>query len=122
MIKREIEFRTNTCMNYFANKEGIRDDFRAFENFFPTKEELSYHKFLLKYPCPAKHRKNPWIRKGNYMNVKVPCMIGHMFREHTYVDLKAPVNIMSRLYFNWIMSDELEPRRILITAIDYAIL
>ena len=38
-------------------------------------------------------------------------MIGHLFREHTYIDLKAPVNIMSRLYYNWIMGDRLEPRQ-----------
>lgn len=38
-------------------------------------------------------------------------MIGHMFREHTYVDLQAPMNIMSRLYYNWIMSNELKPRQ-----------
>ena len=45
------------------------------------------------------------------MNLKVPCMIGHMIREHTYIDLKAPMNIMSRLYYNWIMNEKLKPRR-----------
>ena len=38
-------------------------------------------------------------------------MIDHMFREHIYVDLQAPMNIMSRLYYNWIMSNELKPRQ-----------
>ena len=38
-------------------------------------------------------------------------MIGYMSREHTYIDLKAPMNIMSRLYYNWIMSKRLSPRK-----------
>ena len=105
--------------NHYENKANLndnnmmesRDDLEIVQNSSLTLEELSYHKFLLKYPCPAKHRKYPWIRRGNYFNVKVPCMIGHMFREHTYIDLKAPMNIMSRLYYNWIMRDELEPRQ-----------
>ena len=79
------------------NEIKIRDELEATQNSSLTLEELSYYKFLPKYPCPAKHRKHPWIRKGNYLNVKIPCMIGHMFREHIYVDFKAPVNIMSRL-------------------------
>ena len=38
-------------------------------------------------------------------------MIGHIFREHTYIDLRAPVNVMSRRYYNMIMSNKIEPRR-----------
>ena len=65
-------------------------------DFAPTPDELSYHRFLLQHPCPSKYRKMPWIRKHNYRKIKIPCMIGYMFREHTYIDLKAPMNIMSR--------------------------
>lgn len=89
----------------------LRDDLRLVHNSSPILEGLSHHKFIFKCPCPAKNRKYPWIRKGGYFNVKVPCMIGHMFREHTYIDLKAPMNFMSRLYYNWIMSNELNPRQ-----------
>ena len=45
------------------------------------------------------------------MNIKIPCMVGYLFREHTYIDPKAPMNIMSRLYYNWIMNDRLTPRK-----------
>lgn len=38
-------------------------------------------------------------------------MIGYMSREHTYIDLKAPMNIMTRLYYNWIMNERLSPRK-----------
>ena len=93
------------------NEIKCRDELEATQNLSLTIEELSYYKFLPKCPCPAKHREHPWIRRGNYLNVKIPCMIGHMFREHTYIDFKAPVNIMSRLYYNWIMSDKMEPRK-----------
>lgn len=82
-----------------------------FTDFSPTPEELSYHRFLLQHPCPSKYRKMPWIRKHNYRNIKISCMIGYMSREHTYIDLKAPMNIMSRLYYNWIMNERLSPRK-----------
>ena len=88
-----------------------RDALEEAQNSSVTIEELSYYKFLLKFPCPAKHRKHPWIRRRNPLNLKIPCMIGHIFREHTYIDLRAPVNVMSRRYYNMIMSTKIEPRR-----------
>ena len=121
--RREREIKAFGELNELINKEKklarlsksseveSRDDLEEVQNSSITIEELSYHKFLLKCPCPAKHREHPLIIRGNYLNVKIPCMIGHMFREHTYIDLRAPVNVMSRLYYNWIMSDKLEPRQ-----------
>ena len=38
-------------------------------------------------------------------------MIGYKYREHTYIDLKSPMNIMFRLYYSWIMNGKLEPRK-----------
>ena len=34
-----------------------------------------------------------------------------MYRKHTYIDLKAPMNVMSKLYYSWIMNEELKPRQ-----------
>jgi hypothetical protein len=82
-----------------------------FTDFAPTPDELSYHRFLLQHPCPSKYKKAPWIRRYNFRKIKIPCMIGYMSREHTYIDLKAPMNIMSRLYYNCIMNERLSPRK-----------
>ena len=36
-----------------------RDALEEAQNSSVTIEELSYYEFLLKFPCPAKHRKHP---------------------------------------------------------------
>ncbi|GJZ27736.1 hypothetical protein Tco_0572383 [Tanacetum coccineum] len=76
---------------------------------FPTMKELRYHEWLLKNPRP------PWvkakIRTGNVNNVKFSCMIGQFNKEQAYLYPESPINIMSRLHYNWIMSNRLEPRR-----------
>ncbi|GJZ20966.1 hypothetical protein Tco_0558005, partial [Tanacetum coccineum] len=72
-------------------------------------KELRYHEWLLKKPRP------PWvkakIRTGNLNNVKFSCMIGHFDKKQSYLDMKSPINVMSRLHYNWIMSKRLGPRR-----------
>ena len=45
------------------------------------------------------------------MNIKIPYMVGYIYRKHTYIDLQAPMNVMSRLYYTWIMNEELKPRQ-----------
>ena len=68
LIKKERGLKIDHCENntvfYNSNTMESRDDLEVFQNSSPTLEELSHHKFLLKYPCPAKHRKNPWIKRG----------------------------------------------------------
>ncbi|GJR47052.1 hypothetical protein Tco_1315155 [Tanacetum coccineum] len=65
---------------------------------FPTMNELRYHEWLLKNPRP------PWvkakIRTRDVNNMKFSCMTGQFNKEQAYLDLKSPVNIMSRLYYN----------------------
>ncbi|GKB54538.1 hypothetical protein Tco_0905291 [Tanacetum coccineum] len=89
-------------------EEEEEDDPEHFDTF-PTMKELRYHEWLLKNPRP------PWvkakIRTGNVNNVKFSCMIGQFNKEQAYLDLESPINIMSRLHYNWIMSNRLEPRR-----------
>nr|GFC91712.1 protein kinase-like domain, concanavalin A-like lectin/glucanase domain protein [Tanacetum cinerariifolium] len=43
--------------------------------------------------------------------MKFSCMIGQFNREQAYLDLESPINIMSKLHYNWIMNNRLEPRR-----------
>ncbi|GKC04182.1 hypothetical protein Tco_0995792 [Tanacetum coccineum] len=89
-------------------KEEEEDNPKHFDTF-PTMKELRYHERLLKNPRP------PWvkakIKTGNVNNVKFSCMIGQFNKEQAYLDLESPINVMSRLHYNWIMSNRLEPRR-----------
>nr|GEV93275.1 protein kinase-like domain, concanavalin A-like lectin/glucanase domain protein [Tanacetum cinerariifolium] len=76
---------------------------------FPTREELKYPEFILKNP------RSPWIRAKirtkNLNNIKIPCMIGQLFKEQAYINLESPVNVMSKLNYHWIMNKELESRK-----------
>ncbi|GJU02687.1 MAK10-like protein [Tanacetum coccineum] len=89
-------------------EEEEEDNPKHFETF-PTMKELRYHERLLKNHRP------PWvkamIRTENVNNMKFSCMIGQFNKEQVYLDLESPINIMSRLHYNWIMSNRLEPRR-----------
>ncbi|GJX30092.1 hypothetical protein Tco_0238171 [Tanacetum coccineum] len=89
-------------------KEEEEDSPKHFDTF-PTMKELRYHEWLLKNPRP------PWVkakvRTENLNNVKFSCMIGHLDKKQAYVDMESPINVMSRLHYNWIMSKRLGPRR-----------
>ncbi|GKC36301.1 hypothetical protein Tco_1048685 [Tanacetum coccineum] len=97
-------------------KEEIEEEIKEEEEVSPehfdtflTMKELRYHEWLLKNPRP------PWvkakIRTGNLNNVKFSCMIGHFDKKQACLDMKSPINVMSRLHYNWIMSKRLESRR-----------
>ncbi|GKE65792.1 hypothetical protein Tco_1519953 [Tanacetum coccineum] len=101
--KKQVEEKTEG-----ETKEEKEDDPEHFDTF-PTLKELRYHEWHLKNPRP------PWvkskIRTGNVNNVKFSYMIGQFNKEQAYLDLESPINVMSRLHYNWIMSNRLEPRR-----------
>ncbi|GJV85649.1 protein kinase-like domain, concanavalin A-like lectin/glucanase domain protein [Tanacetum coccineum] len=88
-------------------EEDEEEDVQYFDTF-PTLEELGYHEWLLKYPKPSWVK--AMIRTESLNNVKFSCMIGHFVKKKAYIDLESPVNVMSRLYYNWIISGRLEPR------------
>ncbi|GJY28810.1 hypothetical protein Tco_0404577 [Tanacetum coccineum] len=44
---------------------------------FPTREELTYHKYLMSGPIPSIFLRNPIITGGCPHNLKIPCNIGH---------------------------------------------
>ncbi|GJR58167.1 MAK10-like protein [Tanacetum coccineum] len=78
-------------------------------NLFPTMEELTHHEWLLKNPQP------PWvktrIRSESLNNIKISCMVSHLFKRHAYIDLESPINIMSRRQYNQIMTYGLRSRQ-----------
>ncbi|GJX19312.1 retrotransposon ORF1 [Tanacetum coccineum] len=48
--------------------------------------------------------------EGCPYNLKIPCNIGHVHIEKAYIDLNSPLNIMTRMMYNWIMRRKLDPR------------
>ncbi|GJU91213.1 protein kinase-like domain, concanavalin A-like lectin/glucanase domain protein [Tanacetum coccineum] len=84
------------------------DDLEYFDTF-PTTKELGYHEWILKNPRPP--RVNAKVKMGNLNNIKISCMIGQFLKEHAYIDLESPINVMSKLNYYWIISDGLKLRR-----------
>ncbi|GKE62916.1 retrotransposon ORF1 [Tanacetum coccineum] len=80
-----------------------------FDNF-PTREELTYHRYLMSGPVPSIFLRNPIIMEGCPHNLKIPCNIGHIHIEKAYIDLNSPLNVMTRMMYNWIMRRKLDPR------------
>ncbi|GKC73658.1 hypothetical protein Tco_1119541 [Tanacetum coccineum] len=77
---------------------------------FPTKSELAYHKYLMCAPILSLFLRNPIIVEGSPSNLKIPCNIGHVHMGKAYIDLNSPINITTRMQYNWIMRKQLEPR------------
>ncbi|GKB47718.1 hypothetical protein Tco_0898471 [Tanacetum coccineum] len=102
-VESEEEFEEETKDEIEEEEEDSPKHFDT----FPTMKELRYHEWLLKNPRP------PWVkakvRTGNLNNVKFSCMIGHFDKKQAYLDMESPINVMSRLHYNWIMSKRLGP-------------
>ncbi|GJZ85089.1 hypothetical protein Tco_0650428 [Tanacetum coccineum] len=97
-----------------SHKEGPEAGVQEVEYFdiFPTRSELAYHKYLMCGPIPSIFLRNPIIIEGCPSNLKIPCNIGHVHVEKAYIDLNSPLNIMTRMMYNWIMRRKLDPRKI----------
>ncbi|GKB86243.1 hypothetical protein Tco_0958515 [Tanacetum coccineum] len=79
-------------------------------DIFPTRSELAYHKYLMCGPIPSIFLRNPIITEGCPSNLKIPCNIRHMHVEKAYIDPNSPLNIMTRMMYNWIMRRKFNPR------------
>ncbi|GKE70334.1 hypothetical protein Tco_1528406 [Tanacetum coccineum] len=79
-------------------------------DIFPTMSELAYHKYLMCSPIPSIFLRNPIITEGCPSNLKIPCNISHVHVEKAYIDPNFPLNIMTRMMYNWIMRRKLDPR------------
>ncbi|GKA03152.1 hypothetical protein Tco_0675933 [Tanacetum coccineum] len=91
---KELELRTHRRNNF---EEGL------FKDRFHTEEELIYNKELLGEPQPHFSNLEPKFRRGGPQSLKIPCVIGTVYTGHTYIDLRSPVNIMFRTYYNKII-------------------
>nr|GEX52259.1 MAK10-like protein [Tanacetum cinerariifolium] len=76
----------------------------------PTRSELAYPKYLMCGPVPLIFLRNPIITEGCPSTLKIPCNIRHVHAERAYIDLNSPLNIMTRMMYNWIMRRKLDPR------------
>ncbi|GJU90954.1 hypothetical protein Tco_1303377 [Tanacetum coccineum] len=92
--------------------EGVTMEEPVVEYFdtFPTRDELTYHRYLMSGPIPSIFLRNPIIMEGCPYNLKIPCNIRHVHIEKAYIDLNSPLNIMTRMMYNWIMRRKLNPR------------
>ncbi|GJX76891.1 hypothetical protein Tco_0323702, partial [Tanacetum coccineum] len=79
-------------------------------DIFPTQSELAYHKYLMCDPIPLIFLRNPIITEGCPSNLKIPCNIRHVHVEKAYIDLNSPLNIMTRMMYNWFMRRKLDPK------------
>ncbi|GKC86572.1 MAK10-like protein, partial [Tanacetum coccineum] len=79
-------------------------------DIFLTRIELAYHKYLMCSPILLIFIRNPIIIEGCPSNLKIPCNIGHVHVEKAYIDPNSPLNIMTRMMYNWIMRRKLDPR------------
>nr|GEU61194.1 retrotransposon Orf1 [Tanacetum cinerariifolium] len=81
-----------------------------YSDIFLARSELTYHKYLMYGPIPLIFLRNPFIAGGCPSNLKIPCNIGHVHIQKAYIDLNSPLNIMTRMMYNWIMRRKLNPR------------
>ncbi|GJS17481.1 hypothetical protein Tco_0411953 [Tanacetum coccineum] len=90
-------------------EEGAKTEEPVVEYFntFSTRNELTYHRYLMSGPIPSIFLRNPIITEGCPYNLKIPCNIGHVHIEKAYIDLNSPLNIMTRMMYNWIMRRKL---------------
>ncbi|GJS97422.1 hypothetical protein Tco_0804390 [Tanacetum coccineum] len=79
-------------------------------DIFPTWRELSYHKYLMCGPILSIFLRNLIITEGCPSNLQILCNIGHVHMEKAYIDLNSPLNIMTRMMYNWIIRRKLDPR------------
>ncbi|GJZ22432.1 retrotransposon ORF1, partial [Tanacetum coccineum] len=77
---------------------------------FLTRSELAYYKYLMCGPIPSIFLGNPIIAEGCPSNLKISCNIGHVHVEKAYIDLNSPLNVMTRMIYNWFMRRKLDPR------------
>ncbi|GJW38976.1 MAK10-like protein [Tanacetum coccineum] len=103
-----------------SRKEGPEDEGSAtivgleveYFDTFLTRSELAYHMYLMSGPIPSLFLRNPIIIEGCPSNLKIPCNIRHVHVEKAYIDHNFPLNVMTRMLYNWIMRRKLNPREV----------
>ncbi|GJY47397.1 hypothetical protein Tco_0436460 [Tanacetum coccineum] len=90
-----------------ATIEGLKVEY--FDTFL-TRSELAYHRYLMSGMIPSLFLRDPIIAEECPSNLKIPCNIGQVHVEKAYIDLNSPLNVMTGMLYNWIMSRKLDPR------------
>nr|GEV24455.1 copia protein [Tanacetum cinerariifolium] len=67
-------------------------------------------RYLMSGPIPLIFLRNPIITEGCPHNLKIPCNIRHVDIKKAYINLNSPLNIMTRMMYNWNMKRKLDPR------------
>ncbi|GKC10112.1 hypothetical protein Tco_1001722 [Tanacetum coccineum] len=95
-----------------SRKEEPEAEGQKMEYFdiFLTRSELAYDKYLMCGPIPSIFLRNPIIIEGCPSKLKIPCNIRHVHVEKAYINLNSPLNIMTRMMYNWLMRRKLDPR------------
>ncbi|GJZ23077.1 hypothetical protein Tco_0560536 [Tanacetum coccineum] len=95
------------------NDDVIGEEESSIEYFdrFLTRRELTHRKWLMCAPVPSMTLSDHIIVGGNPFNLKILCNIGHVHVGRAYIDLDSPINIMTRTLYNWVMTQQLEPRK-----------
>ncbi|GJU55504.1 hypothetical protein Tco_1229218 [Tanacetum coccineum] len=93
-----------------ARRNPKQEDWRWDILTLLTWSELAYHKYLMCGPIPSIFLRDPIITKGCPSNLKIPCNIRHVHVKKSYIDLNSPLNVMTRMMYNWIMRRKLDPR------------
>ncbi|GJZ92509.1 hypothetical protein Tco_0664574 [Tanacetum coccineum] len=70
--------------------------------------EESFYESLIKEMPKCSLNYDFRIKKGDQINLKIPCMIGHKFMANAYINIDLPMNIMSLDYYNSIRKDSIE--------------
>ncbi|GKB66537.1 MAK10-like protein [Tanacetum coccineum] len=97
-------------------KEGVKKQDKE-ENEMETDMEVDevIKEEEREFETDEENPRPPWvkarIRAGSPNNIKISCMVGHIFKKHAYIDLESPINIMSRRQYNQIMTYELKSRQ-----------
>ncbi|GJV22396.1 putative ribonuclease H-like domain-containing protein [Tanacetum coccineum] len=126
LSKFEVDFKQQK--NEMTNKIDTKDDDSHIEepevgenarvgeleveyfDIFMTRSKLAYHKYLMCGPIPSIFLRNAIIIEGCPSNLKVSCNIGYVHVEKAYVDLNSPLNVMTRMLYNWIMRRKLDSK------------
>ncbi|GJX72293.1 hypothetical protein Tco_0309464 [Tanacetum coccineum] len=93
--------------NSRKEEPNAREQEVEYFNTFPTRSELAYHKYLMCGPIPSIFPRNPIITEGCPSNLKITCNIRHVHAEKAYINPNSPLNIMTRMMYNWIMRRKL---------------
>ncbi|GJW27512.1 hypothetical protein Tco_0044387 [Tanacetum coccineum] len=110
----DVMFIEITLKDENSHKEEPEPGVQEVEYFdiFPTRSELgagiTTTSWLVAYPF--NFLRKPFSIEGCPSNLKIPCNIGHAHVEKSYIDLNSPLNIMTRMMYNWIMKRKLDPR------------